>query len=77
MAKNKKKPSNRGTKANRKSLHCSSAVSKRTSKVKEWTKWILALTGFIKSITKGLVVVKSAYDQIKPWIKFIWEWVLN
>lgn len=77
MAKNKRKPSNRGKKANLKSLHCSSAVRRRTSKVNEWTKWIVALTGFIKSITKGLVVVKSAYDQIKPWVKFIWEWVLN
>lgn len=77
MAKKRKKPSNRGKKANQKSLHCSSAVSKKTSKVKEWTKWIVALTGFIKSITKGLVVVKSAYDQIKPWIKLAWEWVIN
>lgn len=77
MKKRRKKPSNRGKKANPKSLHCSSAVSKRTSTVKEWTKWIVALTGFIKSITKGLVVVKSAYDQIKPWVKLIRECILD
>ena len=77
MKKRCKKPSNRGTKANQKSLHCSSAVSKRTSKMKEWTKLIVALTGFIKSITKGLVVVKSAYNLIKPLIKLAWEWVLD
>lgn len=77
MKKFKKKPSNRGKKANPKSLHCSSAVSKRTFKVKEWTKWIVATTSLVKSISKGLVVAKSAYDQFKPYLKLVWEWIFG
>lgn len=77
MKKFKKKPSKRGKKANQKSLHCSSAISKRTTKVKEWTKWIMAITSLVKSISKSLVVAKSAYDQAKPYLKFVWEWILG
>lgn len=76
MKKNKK-PSKRGKKANQKSLHCSSAVSKRTFKVKEWTRWIVATTSFVKSVSKGLVVAKAAYDQFKPYFKLVWEWILG
>lgn len=76
MRKNKK-PSKRGTKANQKSLHCSSAVSKRTFKVKEWTKWIVTITSLVKSISKGLVVAKSVYDQFKPYLKLVWEWIFG
>lgn len=76
MKKNKK-PSKRGKKANQKSLHCSSAVSKRTFKVKEWTRWIVATTSFVKSVSKGLVVAKAAYDQAKPYLKFVWEWIFG
>lgn len=76
MKKNKK-PSKRGNKANQKSLHCSSAVSKRTFKIKEWTKWIVATTSFVKSVSKGLVVAKSAYDQFKPYLKLVWEWIFG
>lgn len=76
MKKNKK-PSNRGKKANQKSLHCSSAISKRTFKVKEWTKWIMAITSLVKSISKSLVVAKSAYDQAKPYLKLVWEWIVS
>lgn len=76
MKKNKK-PSKRGKKANQKSLHCSSAVSKRTFKVKEWTKWIVATTSLVKSIFKGLVVAKAAYDQFKPYLKLFWEWIFG
>ena len=77
MKKFKKKPSNRGKKANQKSLHCSSAISKRTSKVKEWTEWIAATTSLVKSISKGLVVAKSTYDQFKPYLKLFWEWIFS
>lgn len=77
MKKIKKKPSKRGKKANQKSLHCSSAISKRTTKVKEWTKWIMAITSLVKSISKSLVVAKSAYDQAKPYLKFVWEWIFG
>ena len=76
MKKNKK-PSKRGKKANQKSLHCSSAVSKITFKVKEWTRWIVATTSFVKSVSKGLVVVKAAYDQFKPYFKLVWEWIFG
>lgn len=76
MKKNKK-PSKRGKKANQKSLHCSSAISKRTTKVKEWAKWIMAITSLVKSISKSLVVAKSAYDQAKPYLKLIWEWIVS
>ncbi|MDE6191427.1 MAG: hypothetical protein K2G47_07360 [Muribaculum sp.] len=77
MKKIKKKPSKRGKKANQKSLHCSSAISKRTTKVKEWTKWIMAITSLVKTISKSLVVAKSAYDQAKPYLKFVWEWIFG
>lgn len=76
MKKNKK-PSKRGKKTNQKSLHCSSAISKRTFKVKEWTKWIVATTSFVKSVSKGLVVVKATYDQFKPYLKLVWEWIFG
>ncbi len=77
MNKKQKRPSNRGMKAKQKSLHCSSAVSKRTSNVKDWTKRITTATALVKSITKCLVVAKSAYDQIKPWLKPVWEWLFG
>lgn len=77
MKKIKKKPSKREKKANQKSLHCSSAISKRTFKVKEWTKWIVATTSLVKSISKGLVVAKAAYDQFKPFLKSVWEWIFG
>lgn len=77
MKKIKKKPSNRGRKVNQKSLHCSSAISKRTSKVKEWTKWIEAITSLVKSIFKGIIVAKSAYDHTKPYLKLVWELIFG
>lgn len=76
MKKNKKS-SKRGKKANQKSLHCSSAISKRTFMVKEWTRWIVATTSFVKSVSKGLVVAKAAYDQFKPYLKLVWEWIFG
>ncbi|WP_286438460.1 hypothetical protein [Bacteroides acidifaciens] len=75
--KKKKRPSNRGKKAKQKSLHCPSAISKKTFKVKELTKLIVATTSLVKSISKGLVVAKSAYDQFKPYLKLVWEWIFG
>lgn len=75
--KKKKRPSNRGNKAKQKSLHCPSAISKKTFKVKELTKLIVATTSLVKSISKGLVVAKSAYDQFKPYLKLVWEWIFG
>lgn len=64
-------------KAKQKSLHCSSAISKKTNMVKDWTKLIVAITTLIKTIGKGYDVVKSIFDHVKPWLKLIWELVFS
>ena len=48
MTKKKKKPSKRGKKANKNSLHCSPMIVTQEKKIKNLAKWIKAIAEFIK-----------------------------
>lgn len=48
MAKKKKKPSKRGKKAYKISLHCSPMIVTQEKKIKKLAKWIKAIAEFIK-----------------------------
>lgn len=72
--KNKKKPSKRGMKAQQKSLHCSSAINRRISKIKSMTKFIDSTVSFGKSAIKAFAWLKAVYEIAKPYVKAMMEW---
>lgn len=75
MKKKKKKPSKRGMKANSKSLHCSSAINQRTSKVKSVAKLLEAVVSVGKNLYKIFAMAKTTYDFVKPYAIMLWEWL--
>ena len=48
MTKKKKKPSKRGKKANKNSLHCSPMIVTQEKKIKNLAKWIKGIDSIIK-----------------------------
>lgn len=73
MKHKRKKPSKRGMKAQQKSLHCSSAISHRTSKVKSAAKFLEAVVSVCKNLYKIFAMSRTAFDFIKPYAKMLWE----
>lgn len=69
MATKKKKPSKRGKKAKKVSLHCSPMIVTQEKKMKKWTKWIKAIVDFIKA----LVQLLSAIKPLMEWCKSLFE----
>ncbi len=58
MAKKKKKPSKRGKKAYKISLHCSPMIVTQEKKIKKIAKWIKAIAEFIKALIQLSNVMK-------------------
>ena len=69
MAKKNKKPSKRGKKANKVSLHCSPMIVTQEKKIKKWTKWIKAIVMLIKA----LIQLLSTMRPIIEWCKSFFE----
>ena len=58
MAKKKKKPSKRGKKANKVSLHCSPMIVTKERRIRKWTKWIKAIVEFAKALIQLSSAIK-------------------
>ena len=63
MTKKKKKPSKRGKKANKNSLHCSPMIVTQEKKKKNFAKWIKAIAEFIKA----LIQLSNAMKPLIEW----------
>lgn len=67
---NKKKPSKRGMKAKDKSLHCSSTIKTKKSKINRLTKWVDDVSALLKSL-------HNLCSNLKPIIsmcKILYDW---
>ena len=69
MATKKKKPSKRGKKAKKVSLHCSPMIVTQEKKIKKWTKRIKTIVDFIKAS----VQLSSAIRTLIEWSKSLFE----
>lgn len=69
MATKKKKPSKRGMKVKRTSLHCSPMIVTQKKKIKKWTEWIKAIVEFIKTLIQLSNVIKPLIE----WCKSLFE----
>ena len=64
MAKKKKKPSKRGKKAYKISLHCSPMIVTQEKKIKKLAKWIKAIAEFIKALIQLSNVMTVSYTHL-------------
>lgn len=62
MAKKKKKPSKRGKKAYKISLHCSPMIVTQEKKIKKLAKWIKAIAEFIKALIQSRYLLLVDYQ---------------
>lgn len=69
MTKKKKKPSKRGKKANKVSLHCSPMIITPEKKIKKWTKWLKTFAEFVKA----LIQLSNAMKPLIEWCKSFFE----
>lgn len=70
VKKNEKKPSKRGMKAKDKSLHCSSTIKTKKSKINRLTKWVDDVSALLKSL-------HNLCSNLKPIIsmcKILFDW---
>lgn len=68
MAKKKKKPSKRGKKAYKISLHCSPMIVTQEKKIKKLAKWIKAIAEFIKALIQLSNVMKPLIEWCKSFL---------
>ena len=70
MAKKKKKPSKRGKKANKVSLHCSPMIVTQEKKIKKWTKWIKAIVILLKALIQLSITMRPLIEWCKSFFVF-------
>lgn len=68
MAKKKKKPSKRGKKANKVSLHCSPMIVTQEKKIKKWTKWIKAIVILLKALIQLSITMRPLIEWCKSFL---------
>jgi hypothetical protein len=71
MAIKKKKPSKRGKKAKKVSLHCSPMIVTQEKKIKKWTKWIKAIVEFVKALIQLSNVIKPLVEWCKSLLELL------
>ena len=71
MAKKKKKPSKRGKKAYKISLHCSPMIVTQEKKIKKLAKWIKAIAEFIKALIQLSNVMKPLIEWCKSFFELL------
>lgn len=69
MATKMKKPSKRGKKAKKVSLHCSPMIVTQEKKIKKWTKWVKVIVEFLKALIQLSNVIKPLIE----WCKSLFE----
>ena len=71
MTRKKKKPSKRGKKARKVSLHCSPMIVTQEKKIKKWTKWLKAFAEFLKALIQLFYQLKT----LTEWCLTIFNWL--
>lgn len=71
MAKKKKKPSKRGKKAYKISLHCSPMIVTQEKKIKKLAKWIKAIAEFITALIQLSNVMKPLIEWCKSFFELL------
>ena len=71
MAKKQKKPSKRGKKANKVSLHCSPMIVTQEKKIKKWAKWIRTIAKLIKALIQLLRAMRLLIELCKSYFEWL------
>lgn len=69
--KKKKKPSKRGKKVKKVSLHCSPMIITPEKKIKRWTKWLKAIAEFVKALIQLSNVIKPLIEWCKSFFEML------